>query len=1236
VRTIHCPGCHAPFHVDERRDPRSPFSCPSCRANSTLGAMLSASGEHALPPALQPAPPRPPSQRLAAAPPPAQPPPRPSQRLAAMALPELLPAEPPPARPPSQRLAAAPPPPRPPQAPPPQPARSSALELSEEVEPIVAPKPPSQRLPAAPPPRSSALELSEEVEPTAPQALAVPPESVAPEEESWEEATPEALEAAAAKAKEKAKTAPDGKGEAAAPDRTKLLVGGGLALALTVVVVAVVALSSDSGSKRTLVGGPRGGRTPERETEPEPTPEPAKPEPRPAPKPEPAKTPGPKVDAKALWAQVDAAVEAEDYAGARQKLDALPDALRAKEARRLGELGARLEALGTFKAAAETALTEAEPLLEKDPLAALDRLRAAVPSDGAFDTPTGRRLVAATEAAGKRCLAVGIDPSVPARPLSPERAAALDAAAAAGAKRVEALQARLKQEHAAAAADRSAALEQAKKASLERPLSLEVVPGLKLENAVVTALDDERFALSAGDDDVAFAFDAVKPEVALRVRRLGLREDRAEDLQAHGLWCAGRRLFTEARRAFKKAASLDPKLAAPDVDALEKASRVWNGSFERRGGTIELRYAFDDAVEAKDWASVTGGGRCAVTDKRLVVQGSGVFLVGLAEVGFTHTVDVQATLDRISSDGIGGAVGVSFGAGTEREETWIAVVFPSTGELALARWKARGGLEVVERKAGALRGGKSARVRLVVRGDRLEVLVKGTTVASVRVAPNWEKVRVLAGGAGQASGAVGLSEVVVRGRVRFDWLRKAFGEFEEALAAATARIDELPALRRPEGKAPVRPLTADEPGLLGDVPDAARKAYEAAVALQAKGTDADPRPLVQAHEAFGKLAAKERGHAGAWFRRGAIALRLGWAGLALEDLDRARRALPRFHEAIAARALALAGLGRLADARAAADEALRLAPDAPEAWRALGEARFRSGDLQGALEAYELALALDPWDDEARGLRRNVSHVLSGPPWTQRFRTETKHYRVETNISQKRCEEYAADLEVVRAAYAKRFEEDQGAKSPEKSTVFVFDTEEGYHGYAALTIDDRVESTCGVFLPRYGQLLLFEGKEDQDRSETRQTLFHEGFHQFLHGLVPDAAVPYWLNEGLAEFHSALTVTNGAVTAEAQVLSARLADLRLFLGKQGPIPFERLMKESPAEFYSGAVWAKYAQAWSMVHFFETGAEPDLRERFQRYVAKLRAGDPADAAFTAAWAGVKWPDVQKAWRAHVDGL
>jgi tetratricopeptide (TPR) repeat protein len=683
----------------------------------------------------------------------------------------------------------------------------------------------------------------------------------------------------------------------------------------------------------------------------------------------PVESKAPRVDLKAEWKKIDAAIAVEDYAAARRLLAGLPATRNAKETKRRAEVSTRVEALAAFRTAAIAALTASDAALAKDdPLAALERLKTAVPKDGAWDTPTGRRLVAAIDAVTRRCRELGVDPSVPVLQLSAERIAALDAAAKDGLDRVAALRAKLAEEKAAVAAGRTAALEQAKKASAERPLTLQVVPGLKLEKAVVTALDAERFALSANGDEVAFAWDAVDPAIALRIRRLGLREDQASDLVAHGLWCVGRRLFDEAKKAFKKAQQLDPELRPPDVDRLERASRVWNGSFERRGGTIELRYAFDEPNHGADWPAFTPGVGGGVTDGKLLVRGTGVFLVGLQDVGFTQTIDVQASLEKITSPTVGGAVGVSFAAGTPREETWLAVVFPASGSLAVCRLKGKAGLEIVERVPDAFpkgSGGKSARVRLVIRNERLEVMAKGTTVASVRVDPPWEKVRVLVGGAGQGAASVSVTDVVVTGRVRFDWLRKAFGEFEESLATALARAEDLPSLRRPEGRAPSRPLSAEEPNLLPELPPDAKALYTSALELLARVTAEDPRPALEAYKALGKVLEKHRGHAAAWYRRGDIALQLGYPGLALEDLERAARALPRFHEAVAARSRALSALGRLPAALAAADEALRLAPGSSEAWGALGEARFLAGDLTGALEAHELALALDPWDAEA-------------------------------------------------------------------------------------------------------------------------------------------------------------------------------------------------------------------------------------------------------------------------------
>lgn len=57
---------------------------------------------------------------------------------------------------------------------------------------------------------------------------------------------------------------------------------------------------------------------------------------------------------------------------------------------------------------------------------------------------------------------------------------------------------------------------------------------------------------------------------------------------------------------------------------------------------------------------------------------------------------------------------------------------------------------------------------------------------------------------------------------------------------------------------------------------------------------------------------------------------------------------------------------------------------------------------------------------------------------------------------------------------------------------------------------------------------------------------------------------------------------------------------------------------------------------MIHCFEEGEDADLRGRSQRYIGSLRDGASAEDAFQAAWSGVSWPAVQRAWCAHVDAL
>lgn len=108
------------------------------------------------------------------------------------------------------------------------------------------------------------------------------------------------------------------------------------------------------------------------------------------------------------------------------------------------------------------------------------------------------------------------------------------------------------------------------------------------------------------------------------------------------------------------------------------------------------------------------------------------------------------------------------------------------------------------------------------------------------------------------------------------------------------------------------------------------------------------------------------------------------------DADRALaeadKAAPQFRAyALGIRARALTLQGRYDDARAALDEALRIAPEDATLWTDLGRFRYAAGDLRGAVQAAEQAVKRDPADARALLLRgelvRSQYGLVAALPW---------------------------------------------------------------------------------------------------------------------------------------------------------------------------------------------------------------------------------------------------------------
>src|SRR5581483_10532404 len=153
---------------------------------------------------------------------------------------------------------------------------------------------------------------------------------------------------------------------------------------------------------------------------------------------------------------------------------------------------------------------------------------------------------------------------------------------------------------------------------------------------------------------------------------------------------------------------------------------------------------------------------------------------------------------------------------------------------------------------------------------------------------------------------------------------------------------------------PPAPFTEDPPR---DAKAAAE--VQAGTIRLAAGT---PLDLASAADCFTRALEREPDALLARYLRGVA---LEKPRTALADAQ-AAAASGRFAEALCLEARLLAALGQPGPALEAAEKALALAPDLAPAHAARAQALFRAGDLAASLSALDIALALDPFDDDVR------------------------------------------------------------------------------------------------------------------------------------------------------------------------------------------------------------------------------------------------------------------------------
>lgn len=152
-------------------------------------------------------------------------------------------------------------------------------------------------------------------------------------------------------------------------------------------------------------------------------------------------------------------------------------------------------------------------------------------------------------------------------------------------------------------------------------------------------------------------------------------------------------------------------------------------------------------------------------------------------------------------------------------------------------------------------------------------------------------------------------------------------------------------------------------------------------------------------------------------------------------------------------------------------------------------------------------------------------------------------------------------------------------------------------------------------------------RADRPRDEMIATLRHELVHAMV---APQAAeVPAWLDEGVAEFWSALAIEGD------RLIVGRAVDAHVERLRRGKwLPLDKMTKLRRGSVPTGDAPLFYAQSWAMVHFLLLGQPGG---KLAGFLPASTALPPAfDTAVRQYIADAKWPAVSLAWHppAHAE--
>ncbi|HET6202080.1 MAG TPA: hypothetical protein VFI25_04680 [Planctomycetota bacterium] len=252
------------------------------------------------------------------------------------------------------------------------------------------------------------------------------------------------------------------------------------------------------------------------------------------------------------------------------------------------------------------------------------------------------------------------------------------------------------------------------------------------------------------------------------------------------------------------------------------------------------------------------------------------------------------------------------------------------------------------------------------------------------------------------------------------------------------------------------------------------------------------------------------------------------------------------------------------------------------------------------------------------------------------------------------------DLEVVRTKYMEVFPPSRPIEAV--STVRVCKDREEFRKFSGVA-----PNVGGFWNPGTEELVFFDATTDPDAPPIVQktsyfVLYHEAFHQFIHYSCGEIAPHPWFNEGFGDYFGGCRIPPGGRRVEKLGPNPmRVGDVKRAVGRGEAAPLRNLVRMEQSAYYRNPE-VHYAQGWAFVYFLRESRGALEHPLWSRIVAvyfdTLKAkwaeerdrlgerpseeavarGEKAarDAAADAAFAGVDFDALEKAWREFVGKL